>query len=145
MARNIELLTKVRDLIKKDPDKLDMGLWGPVADVIDFGDSTGAKVSCGTTACIAGWAVQLHGYQLLVHPDHLGDDGVYEVSYCVGGNKCPMDIEKKAREILGLSQAESDFLFLDIMNSEAVTALDGLIAGESVREVQFTLYGQEED
>ncbi len=41
---NVELLHKVADVIAKHPEQFDMLTW-----------------DCGTTACIAGWALRLSG------------------------------------------------------------------------------------
>jgi hypothetical protein len=47
---NIELLKKVAEAIKRRPEQIEMDTW--------FELRTGAG-ECGTTACIAGWAVTI--------------------------------------------------------------------------------------
>ena len=136
MARNIELLTKVRDLVIKTPDRLEMGSWGTVAeDLVEFDDGHKAKVSCGTTACVAGWAVQLHGYKFIVDAENRELDGAYFVTDCVAGNGRVMDIDEKARKLLGLTPEEADFLFLDVGNDEVVDVLNDFIAGKTLAEI----------
>ena len=133
--RNVELLTRVRDLIETEPDKLDMGLWGTIpTDVIKFKNGF-AKVSCGTTACIAGWAVQLSGDQLLVNEHDLctgwQEDGSTEVEYCVARNGRQFLIDDRAQKLLGITAYESEVLFM-CDDSQAVGYLDKLIAGKDI-------------
>lgn len=54
---NTELLLKVADAIEKYPELYDQETYGDV-EVDD--------TSCGTTACIAGWACALEGYHPVV-------------------------------------------------------------------------------
>lgn len=125
MKRNIELLTQVRDLVKAEPAKLDMGLWASIDhSLVEFSGRDYGKVSCATTACIAGWTVQINGDQLVVYGK---DANVYD---CVGKNHRVMDIEDRARKLLGLSFDEACELF-SCQENEAVSFLDTLIAGGS--------------
>lgn len=129
--RNVELLTQVRDLIKADPSKLDMSHWGVVKGIeLDYRDEV--KVNCGTTACIAGWAVQLVGDKFLVHGHSKSAEGGYSVSLSVAKNGRVCDIEKRARKILGLTYDEAAFLFMDTVDSQALSVLDQLIAGQDI-------------
>jgi hypothetical protein len=124
---NIELLTQVRDLIKAQPEKLDMSTWATVnSDSVDLGNGTTAKVSCGTTACIAGWAVQLAGHKLLVNLDSRPYDGSFLINQSVAKNGRAVDIEESARKLLGLTEKEVGVLFY------APELLDRLIAGEDI-------------
>lgn len=131
MTRNIELLTKVRDLVAADPTKLDMGIWALVPyDLVQLNDGGMAKVTCGTTACIAGWAVQLGGSKLLVTEQDLRD-GVYSAGSCVAGNGRVVDIENHARKLLGLTQDEADYLFF-VDDDQVIPLLTRLIKGEDI-------------
>lgn len=68
---NIPLLLKVKAAILAEPRKFDMNWW-----FINNEESP-----CGTTACIAGWAVAIHGrfkslkqgYALESHPCRLAE------------------------------------------------------------------------
>lgn len=145
--RNVELLTKVRDLIKTEPAKLDMGLWGTMpTDVIKFKNGF-AKVSCGTTACIAGWAVQLSGDKLLVREEDLctgwETDETTEVEFCVARNGRSFLIDDRAQKLLGLVAEEADVLFL-CSDSQAVEYLDRLIAGQDIVEYDEHYYDDDE-
>lgn len=144
--RNIELLTKIRDLVKLAPQKLDMDYWSTIPyDMVQLDDGSQAKVSCGTTQCIAGWAVQLSGYQFLVGPDNLvSSDDVYYPESCVAEDGVA-DIYEKAVDLLGLTACEADLLFLAINNSEAIDALDLFIAGKSLDEIRDELFSSEDE
>lgn len=134
MARNIPLLTQVRDLIQADASKLDMSLWASVpVDAVQLNGGITAKVSCGTTACVAGWTVQLAGDQLLVREDQVAEStDTYDVSESVAKNGRVCGIEDRARKLLGLTYEEAgDLFFLDYAE-EVVEMLDRLIAGEDI-------------
>lgn len=141
--RNVQLLTKVRDLIKTEPAKLDMGLWGTTpTDVIKFKNGF-AKVSCGTTACIAGWAVQLSGDKLLVREEDLctgwETDETTEVEYCIAGNGRSFLIDDRAQKLLGLTSDETDVLFM-CTDRQAVEYLGVLISGGDILEYDEHYY-----
>ena len=53
---NIELIKKIRDQVAPLPDTLDMSSW------------QGAGEVCGTTRCIAGWAIHLTTGESLYAP-----------------------------------------------------------------------------
>lgn len=139
MARNVELLTKVRDLVKAEPTKLNMGLWAAVSvDEIKLKNGFG-KVSCGTTACIAGWAVQLAGDKLVAYDyevpepgdSDFGETTVIDVEYCVARNGRINLIDDRAQRLLGLTLSETQVLFT-CGDGEAVNLLNVLIAGGSI-------------
>ena len=52
---NVQLLRRIQKRILKEPKQFCMGQW--------FNDDLGgiAIPNCGTAACIAGWAMTLHG------------------------------------------------------------------------------------
>ena len=69
--------------------------------LMKFNISTwGEKNSCGTSACIAGYAVAIFDNEMWLN---FLRDGT-----------AVMDIENKAAEILGLTEEEADGLFLNI-------------------------------
>lgn len=130
MKRNIELLTKVRDLVEKQPEKLNMENWAWCDVEWDFdGDGYKKVVDCGTTACIAGWAVQLHGYKFLLH------DGDQYAIECIARNGRVMNIEYKAQELLGLTDDEANSLFINTSKDDAVDRLNDLIDGKTHKEI----------
>ncbi len=142
--RNIELLTKIRDLIASEPDKLNMNSWSAIdrnlLGEFDYDEGT-AKIDCGTTQCIAGWAVQMSGWKFLVRGyDVLAsdedDEAVVHASWCVARNGRTAMVDEKAREFLGITPEEGFFLFLDVENDRAIEALDMFIAGEPLDVMQ---------
>jgi hypothetical protein len=134
MKRNIELLTRVRDLVRDEESKLDMDSWAAVAaDSFVFPRNRyTAKVSCCTTACVAGWAVQLAGDKLLVNACRFTEEDGYYVDQSVAKNGRVFDIGGRARKLLGLTDSEADILFMELDASEVGGCLDRLIAGEQI-------------
>jgi hypothetical protein len=72
---NTTLLRKISDTICKNASKFDMGMWGN---------------ECGTTMCIAGWAIKLSGDDPRKYDSHL---------------------ENRAKDLLGLTEKQVDDLF----------------------------------
>lgn len=140
--RNIELLTKIRDLIAAEPKKLDMYSWSKFLpeQVGNLGYDSKVKLDCGTTQCIAGWAVQMSGWKFLVFGDEVDydddDNEVYFADTCVAKNGRTALVEDKARDLLGLTNEESTYLFTRVGNNDAVNALDLFIDGAPLREIQ---------
>ena len=68
MTRNTELFDAIADLIEEDSDRYDQSVWfvdgnntpeaGYKGVVVDPWDCGGGR------ACIAGWAIMLHGYRI---------------------------------------------------------------------------------
>lgn len=56
MALNRELFKKIHDVISVEPDKFRMSDWEDSRHILDF---EGVTPVCGTTRCIAGWAINL--------------------------------------------------------------------------------------
>jgi hypothetical protein len=61
---NVERLNKVADMIQAHPEHFDMSNWVVVGEDRHYGSDAAIAGSvdlfgCGTTACIAGWAVCL--------------------------------------------------------------------------------------
>jgi hypothetical protein len=100
-------------------------------------------VKCGTTACIAGWAVQLAGDFLLVQANQI-DDGTYNVMDSVAKNGRVCDISGRARKLLGLNYEEADALFLSD-DDDAMPLLGRLIAGEDISDTFDDEYEDDDD
>lgn len=90
MTINTELFQKVYDQITKHPETHDQSIF---------------EGGCGTTRCVAGWAVVIHH----------GIDSIYQLHYRGGSF-----IAREAAELLGLSEEEADHLFYKTVNYEAV-------------------------
>lgn len=131
--RNIELLTQVRDLIAADPGKLYMHTWAEVDRQPDFNEDGFAKIQCATTACVAGWAVQLAGLKLYVTERCRRANGSLMVVNAVAKNGRVVGIEGQARKLLGLTWEEASWLFYSD-NSEVLGILNALISGDDIAE-----------
>lgn len=86
---NVPLLRQTLDYIKTHPQEWDQEVWRQVRP-------------CGTVACFAGWACALNG-------DRFNPDDWDFVITDESGVSFP--IEDRAREILGLTIGDADWLF----------------------------------
>lgn len=131
MALNVERLKEIRDLIKLDPAKHNQAQWAEFIghDVPKDVLGNPIEVSCGTAACVAGWACQLEGdkfiipgYVLAGNPDRVTADLVRTKD---GNAEC---IGERAQEILGMDYDEADVLFWEGWSTKQVLKiLKGLI------------------
>lgn len=74
MAVNRELCRRILDAIDAEPDAFDMNAWAwtpQVLEGVDPEEADGAVLVepgplnvCGTTMCLAGWAVHLEGWKI---------------------------------------------------------------------------------
>jgi hypothetical protein len=109
---NIDLAEKVLAQITEHPELHDQQYYGMRRD-------------CGTTHCVAGWAIALSpGVEFTWRPwdDGFEIDGVSLPDYGV------TDPEVAGRELLGLDLEAAEHLFLDLDESEAIVFLRQLIA-----------------
>lgn len=86
---NTQLLERIRDCILQNPESFEMLYFVDGDFYID--SDTGAPAECGTSACIAGWAVAIH-------------DRVHLKSV-------EFQIRKRATEVLGITDEQADRLF----------------------------------
>lgn len=103
------LLEQVRDYIALHPEEHDQQTWAQ-------------RTSCGTTRCVAGTAVFLHGDEILWHSDELG---IWS-AYCKSADGASHHIQMRAGELLGVSGTEAFRLFT-MDNSDTLKELDRLI------------------
>jgi hypothetical protein len=97
---NKELLLEIASRIESEPEKFDMSNW--------FAASRQEKDgTCGTTACIAGWAVALESRKSLsrLYREINIEENEHE-TYHESGN-----IEARASLILGLDEYQTSALF----------------------------------
>jgi len=125
---NVALLRKVREQILHHPETHEQASWITTVTFELFESAAGAvqyprgtryfrhmqKVVCGTTACVAGWAVHLAGMEPLVGDIQAWSDGVYtrqafQVTEEPGAGPAP--IRSTARRLLGLNEIDADTLF----------------------------------
>lgn len=134
-TRNVFALKAVRDLIKKSPAKHDQTNWFSVSsDVVKFEDGSVAKVSCGTTACVAGWASSLAGDVLVIQPhDWDEDEQMFRPSNVQTLEGNTVYIENRGREVLGLTHNEAEYLFdQNRTRAEVLDNLKALIQGQQI-------------
>lgn len=127
MIKDPELLKLAVKAIEAEPERWDQGNWavGRPQDVKPIQrDDDGYQLLplqqnfCGTTMCLAGHVVHQAGYQVVlsVGGEEKADleysaDHALEASDCVDVYGNTFSIERKATELLGLTEEQSDDLF----------------------------------
>lgn len=126
--KNVDLMLQVREQISREPETHSQGVWA-------------SRNDCGTTACVAGWAVILSGTPMdwraiptttLVHDEewvawlvtHPADDQEPALCWTAGEGD---HIRSVAEELLGLTPQEADALFYTARNGAALRLLDRYI------------------
>lgn len=100
MTRNAELFRKIADQIRREPESHDQDDWG-------YRDP---NTSCGTRACIAGWAVALGDGFFPTDEIDLGA-GSYVWRSASGETFYEKDVSSRAIDLLGITPMESVNLF----------------------------------
>lgn len=125
---NTELLLKVANAIEKYPELYDQETYGDVEV---------NNTSCGTTACIAGWACALEGYYPTVIDTRFSYEKVSKEPYTEYYDG--LDTHFTAVSILGLDNGDAEELFSAYwMPRDDLTvpeALRKIANGASIEEV----------
>jgi len=123
---NVALLRKVREQILHHPETHEQASWIKTVTLELPEAAAGAaqyptgmryfrhmqKVACGTTACVAGGAVQLAGMEPLQGDIQAWADGVYtHQTFQVTEEPGAEPIRSAARRLLGLIETDADTLF----------------------------------
>lgn len=114
--RNAQLFWEIAAKIDEFPDNYDQALWIHCEDPeakwpnIEQQATMLVEGACGTTACIAGWAVALRWKK--------------------GRTNKVLSWEDEARELLGLTEIEADDLFNPSWEPE-----DGRSVGDALRAI----------
>lgn len=111
---NTELFKKIHDVISVHPELHDQAF---------FQEGTG----CGTTRCVAGWAIHLS------HPDDQGQS----VSQLVSLFSKASSPSAYARELLDIGYSESDVLFFTLSDEEARRVVAAYAEGHDVLGLCF--------
>jgi hypothetical protein len=99
---NAELAYRVLDAINANPAHFDMDTWVRVPhDAPTIGLAQLTSPECGTTACFAGWAIVLSGYEL-----------TRDLEIVQAGRVVPEVLSRFAASLLGLNDEQADELFL---------------------------------
>jgi len=144
---NLEVLKEVRDLIAVETNHKQR-VWGTVNKSIlrkitdrfrpkTYGGGEYIPVSCPTAACVAGWTGIVAGAKMLVNANELEYDGsTIEISSVLTPTGDVEHVSNYAREVLGLTSNEADYLFDgDWTNKSVLANLDAIIiAGSHGRE-----------
>lgn len=140
---NTDLAEQIIGKILMEPERFDMAEWfgrydegeGEVVRVM--GRAGRLRADCGTTACIAGWALLLT----------LADDvPVYGAHVVIDG--CPRSTLGEAARALDLAWDVAEILFTRLDNDEAVPALKFLIGNPAATAAElfaFAAGGREAD
>lgn len=110
-----EVAAAVLDRIEQYPETFNMDTWATLPSGILEPNAT---LECGTTMCIAGWAVYLTGHTL--HRVR-NDTGIFASK---GGRR--HEVETAAAEVLGLTPDETHMFWL--MAPEALAKLREIAA-----------------
>lgn len=132
--RNIAGLRAVRDIIKKSPEKHDQEAWVHVpADLVELEDGGSVLVSCGTQACVAGWAVAIAGGKYVINEYTDTEGEVYYPNFVVDPMGNRHTIEEYGEKVLGLDYFEAAYLFCSSHSREDVLdMLKALIKGKQI-------------
>jgi hypothetical protein len=100
---NTELFRKVRDVIAQHPDQFDMNVWED-----RYGQTLSSDEACGTTRCVAGWAIHLTTGEPLFDIVDGTHPSVTELSERLGVSE---DFGELAAELLEITEEEGNILF----------------------------------
>lgn len=134
----------VLELLESNPRRHRQSIWVCPADsmqVVSLADVMD-EPECGTTMCVAGGAVLLSGATLDVGPTEIlrvGDDG----------ERKPINMRRAAKDLLGLTPLQAEYLFFHTSESTALEFLRRLAATDDPSTVKvpgiFTdLHGEDE-
>ena len=132
-SSRVSLAERVRDQIVQHPESHNQKVWVQ-------------QTSCGTTACVAGWAVLLSGATVVLVNDLLSSgrvdrevQGFHECLPADGDRHAPVPIYLLAERLLGITSAQSDYLFdSHRTRPELLRALDNLIRRDEIRHDDFS-------
>lgn len=126
---NVQLIERVRELIASHPERHEQGLWIDAHGADDLRDDFGPD--CGTSACVAGWAVLLEHELADAEPARVIDlqtelhQGPLHGSWH-GSWLHP--VNREARRALGLDDHDADVVFHPALTTdETLTNLAALL------------------
>lgn len=100
---NVDLMLQIKHAIAEQPHRHRQAMWSN-----DFTDMRPDE-DCGTTMCIAGWALAFNGDTVLAVLDRFES------------------MHDTAQRYMGITLEESHELFYEMSNSKALALLDELI------------------
>lgn len=107
--------------------------------------------SCGTTACLAGWAALYGGWSVITRRTELSP-GIFDTDLCVispDGEKeqdwaYSVDFEWQGAEALGIPEDEASTLFMMMRREDAILAFYHIIKGGSLEDYSLWKLAQKE-
>jgi hypothetical protein len=135
---NTELFRKIHEVISADPMKLEMTNWErrPI-DAYREPDSTIEQDLCGTTRCVAGWAVALTtGTPLFVNFGGGRHPAVKELFQERGLEVHTDDFVDLGAALLGLEQADAYTLFFS-SDRVASTVVELFAQGQDEEAINY--------
>jgi hypothetical protein len=118
MNRNYRLLDEIVQIIEAEPEMWNQGYWGlaPIS-----GERGEVMPACKTAKCVAGWAVSLRDYDLVYDQSWRNAASTETCKHIVTGES--KRIDAAARDLLGLSFADSDRLFNGDNDLDAIKSI----------------------
>lgn len=117
-----ELAQKILDQVGREPHTLYMGAWEDRVDDEAYDWKTDEYVEfCGTTRCVAGWAVHFSAKP--------GESVRAAVNRIARTELIRWDYEEVGAHLLGLDQATAKRLFFELDEQDAVEFLENLVSG----------------
>ena len=115
---NHALADEIIGIITANPEQHDQNVW---------------INECGTTRCIAGWAVTLTSNDLVYSEAECACG--CEIAYCTGwhheNSNSDVDFMAEGMDALGLTLDQARKLFLSVNNEDAVSILKDIANGEA--------------
>jgi hypothetical protein len=114
---NAELAWRTYDAINANPAHFNMDNWVEARGTVTIGLEQLTDPECGTTACFAGWAIALSGYQLTPNREVIR-----------ANRMIPDDMPSFAASLLRITEYEaSDLFYVDNedFNAELVEEIFG--------------------
>lgn len=124
---NRELFQKIHDVISVDPESFEMTSW----------ETDGTL--CGTTRCIAGWAVSIAADGPVFNPDYEAPNArvysgeVYALAESMGIGTAGLSVPCLAERLLGLSEHQANAVFFNFDNARMAEYVEAAANGDTDR------------
>lgn len=141
MTRNKAMLNEIADIISLNPKLHDQDNWldQPSEDLVVTRPSSGKRIHCGTSQCVAGWAL------LIDHHDNkrsYGESDYLEFQRELGEDYISfkgdqVEVEDAAAEILGLEKEDANQIFYNMSDHNELDwpqALRDIAAGVGISD-----------
>lgn len=125
-AEQMELRRKVLNFLRRHPERHDQSLWLGTDDSFEKPADNGDF--CGTTMCIAGATMLLHGDKPTWKKDDDGEYLLHDLELKEGGSfdDTSDSFATRASFLLGLDPAQAEDVFYNLDEAEALAELERL-------------------